>query len=173
MIHCLFELINQRLNICFSNSDSIFFFTRKTPVGHFLLHKWAFFNVSNTFIICYWSISSSTESAPASDQAPQFILNSPSMTVPDERLHVPHPAVEKLFSETQDSKNANDDTMIINQLLEYPEILNVLNDPSLSMPNNIDLDVDMSHLNFAVLPQDFSQYTELQFNMLVNENQNS
>ena len=81
-------------------------------------------------------------------------------------------APDELFSQTQDSSNPTDDTMIINQLLEYPEILSVLNDPNFSLPN-LDQGMDLNYPDFNYFAQDFSQQTDIQFNMLVNENQKS
>ncbi|XP_017280210.1 transcription factor RelB isoform X2 [Kryptolebias marmoratus] len=67
---------------------------------------------------------------------------------------------------------------LINQLLEIPEFLSVLSDPNLPCSLGLDtnpafLGTDMSvNANFGMYAPDVSQFNDIQFNMLVNENQN-
>ncbi|XP_013878307.1 transcription factor RelB isoform X2 [Austrofundulus limnaeus] len=70
------------------------------------------------------------------------------------------------------------DEVIINQLLELPELLNALSDSSLPCTPGLDTsaifdDLDMSfNQNFSNFQQDLAHINDIQFNMLVNENQN-
>ncbi|XP_072248519.1 transcription factor p65 isoform X2 [Leuresthes tenuis] len=121
-----------------------------------------------------------TESAPAPEQPLRFLLETQNMMSPEEMQHTNQPVVEKLYNELMDSNCTIDQTAILDQLLELPDISCVLSDPNLlsSMsccfdPNSTFTNMDMNfNPNFGSYPQDFSQYSDLQFNMLVNENQN-
>lgn len=68
--------------------------------------------------------------------------------------------------------------ILINQLLQIPEILSALSDPNLPSTSGLDTsaifgDMDASFsTNFGTYQQDISQFNDIQFNMLVNENQN-
>nr|WAQ14796.1 RELB proto-oncogene NF-kB subunit [Lateolabrax maculatus] len=124
------------------------------------------------------------ETAPAAEQP--FLYSQPqTMMSPDERLCAAQPGASALgemcYSEPQDSNN--DDTALINQLLDMPAIWEMISDPGfpLSMPSGFDqgpnanstfANMDMNfNQNFGSYPQDFSHYSDLQFNMLVHENQ--
>ncbi|KAI3354245.1 hypothetical protein L3Q82_018784 [Scortum barcoo] len=127
----------------------------------------------------------SAESAPAAEQP--FPYPQPSSAMfSDERLCAPQPVastVGEMCYEPQDSNNGSDMTAIINQLVEMPELWQMISDPSLtpSVPfafeqgpdtNSTFPGVDMNfNQHFNTYGQDFSHYSDLQFNMLVNENQ--
>ncbi len=86
------------------------------------------------------------------------------------------------YNEPEDLNNDTEATAILNQLLEMPAIWDAVNSyqnfiPSVtpgfeqgvdgnSMFANMDMNLDQ---NFGVYGQDFSQYNDVQFNMLVNE----
>lgn len=124
------------------------------------------------------------EIAPASDQAALFF--SQNMISPDERSHVAQPTVPALadmrFCEGQDSNSAANDDVLINELLETPEIWNLLSEisstggfeqPPDSYPTIPNMDMNFNaNLYPNSYQQDFSQYSDMQFNMLVNESQN-
>lgn len=109
------------------------------------------------------------------------------MMSPDERLCAAQPGAsavgEMCYNEPQDSNNGADDMALFNQLLEMPELWEMLPDPSLATSmlagfeqapnaNSAFASVDMNfNQNFGSCPQDFSRYSDFQFNMLVNENQ--
>ncbi|KAM9733105.1 transcription factor RelB isoform 2-T2 [Menidia menidia] len=119
-----------------------------------------------------------TESAPAPDQAFRFLLDTQTITSPEASQHTTQPVVDRLYNELMDSE-AIDEAAIVNQLLELPGISSVLSDPSLLSscfldPNSAFGNIELNfNPNFPAYPQDFSQYSDLQFNMLVNESQNS
>ncbi|KAM6932921.1 transcription factor RelB [Xenentodon cancila] len=104
-----------------------------------------------------------TESASTSDQASQFLLETENRITPDDR------------------HSATDEAMLINELLELPQIVSALNDPNLSMQSGFDQGIDTNpaftnmdmngYMNF-LCQQDFSQFSDMQFSMLVNESQN-
>ncbi len=89
---------------------------------------------------------------------------------------------EMCYNEPEDLNNDTEATAILNQLLEMPAIWDAVNSyqnfiPSVtpsfeqgvdgnSMFANVDMNLDQ---NFGVYGQDFSQYNDVQFNMLVNE----
>ncbi|XP_069004245.1 transcription factor RelB homolog isoform X1 [Embiotoca jacksoni] len=117
------------------------------------------------------------ESAPASEQAVLFLLETQNMMSADERP--PTAQEEMCYYEAQDSNNTSED--VINQLLDVPELWNLFADPNFpSMACGFDPNADANaafpstdmNFNPNMYPQDFSQYSDLQFNMLVNENQN-
>lgn len=107
------------------------------------------------------------------------------MMSPDERLCPPQPGASALgemcYNDPQDY-NATD-AAILNQLLEMPGVLDMLSDPSFALPvpsgfeqgpdaNPTFANMDMNlNQNFGTYPQNFSVYNDVQFNMLVNENQ--
>lgn len=107
------------------------------------------------------------------------------MMSPDERLCPPQPGApalgEMCYNDPQDY-NATD-VAILNQLLEMPGVLDMLSDPSFALPvpsgfeqgpdaNSTFANMDMNlNQNFGTYPQNFSVYNDMQFNMLVNENQ--
>ncbi|XP_033953652.1 transcription factor RelB isoform X1 [Pseudochaenichthys georgianus] len=124
------------------------------------------------------------DGAPAAEQP--FHFPQPLTMMPSEdRLCAPERGTfalgEMQYSEPQDSDT--DTTTIINQILEIPELREMLSDPSFNMslssgfeqgPDanlsfaNMDLNLNQ---NFSTYSQDFSHYSDLQFNMLVNESQ--
>lgn len=96
-----------------------------------------------------------------------------------------HPVVpgpfqgEACYMEPHCSNIATEDFSLINQLLEMPGFMDILSDPSFSstLPPGFEQGPDAStaftnmDMNTAPYFQDFSHYNDLQFNMLVNENQ--
>ncbi|KAI9538672.1 hypothetical protein NQZ68_012325 [Dissostichus eleginoides] len=126
------------------------------------------------------------DGAPAAEQ-PFHFPQPQTMMPPEDRVCAPQPgtfALEEMqYSEPQDSNTDTDTTTIINQILEIPELREMLSDPSFNMslssgfeqgPDanlsfaNMDFN---SNQNFSTYSQDFSHYSDLQFNMLVNESQ--
>ncbi|XP_061575385.1 transcription factor RelB isoform X2 [Cololabis saira] len=101
-----------------------------------------------------------TESVSTCDQASRFPLETENRLTPDDR------------------HSATDEAMIINELLECPEIVSALNDPNLAMQGGFDqgIDANAAFTNVDVwnylYPADFSQFSDMQFSMLVNESQN-
>lgn len=121
---------------------------------------------------------------PAAEQPFHFPQDQTMM--PDERLCAAQPVTSALgemcYNEPQDPNIGTDDMNIINQLLESPAIWAMINDPNVTstLPAGFELgaDVNSSFGNMDVnLNQNFGSYThfshynDLQFNMLVNENQ--
>ncbi|XP_054868220.1 transcription factor p65 isoform X3 [Amphiprion ocellaris] len=111
------------------------------------------------------------ETAPSSEPPIPFLLGNQNMMAADETPCTAQAVAaaaalpEMCHSEPQDS-NSTDDAALINQLMEIPEIWQVLNDPNFTFAN-----MDMNfNPNFSSYPQDFSQYSDMQFNMLVCEN---
>ncbi|XP_040902939.1 transcription factor RelB isoform X2 [Toxotes jaculatrix] len=117
---------------------------------------------------------------------PSFQFPQPqTMMSPDKRLCPAQPVVpalvETCYNTAQDSNNGTDESAIINQLMETPELWEAIFDSSLSIPSNFEEEHDGSsaignidlnfNQNFGSYTQDFSQFSDLQFNMLVNENQ--
>lgn len=108
------------------------------------------------------------------------------MMSPNERLCAVQPGAsavgEMCYNEPQDSNNGSD-ADILNQLLEIPVLWDMITDPSFasSMPSSFEQGPDASsafaipdmnfNQNFGSYTQDFSHYSDLQFNMLVNETQ--
>lgn len=128
-----------------------------------------------------------TESAPAVEQ-PFHFPQPQTMMSADDRLCAAQPGASTLgemcYNEPQDSYNANDATAILNQLIEMPGLLDLMiSDPSFTLPvpsgfeqgpdaNPTFANMDMNlNQNFGSYLQDFSHYSDVQFNMLVNENQ--
>lgn len=128
------------------------------------------------------------KSAPASGL--QF-HRSPSQPRPsqsaDELLRVPLPGAfqgDVCYMEPQSSNMASEeDATLINQLLEIPEFVDLLSDPnfpslSAGFEQGPDASASLANMdltfnqNTASYIQDFTHYNDLQFNMLVNENQN-
>ncbi|XP_044059975.1 transcription factor RelB isoform X5 [Siniperca chuatsi] len=120
------------------------------------------------------------ESAPAAEQ-PLHFPQPLNMMSPDERLCPAQPvvsALEEMCYEPQDSSNGNDATAILNQLLEMPALWEMIEPSMLSgfeqgpNANSTFANTDMNfNQNFGSYAQDFSHYSDLQFNMLVNESQ--
>lgn len=125
----------------------------------------------NSLFLLTKSVSSSSEATPPLDQSSCF-FPTPNVTSPGENQH---PVQMEMDKYPQDSSAL--DELLINQLLEIPELLNALSDPNL--PCNLGLDTNATfasmdvnyNTNFGPYPQDFSQFNDIQFNMLVNENQ--
>uniref|UniRef100_A0A3P8UBA8 V-rel avian reticuloendotheliosis viral oncogene homolog B n=1 Tax=Amphiprion percula TaxID=161767 RepID=A0A3P8UBA8_AMPPE len=117
-----------------------------------------------------YSDSPAAETAPSSEPPIPFLLGNQNMMAADETPCTAQAVAaaalpEMCHSEPQDS-NSTDDAALINQLMEIPEIWQVLNDPNFTFAN-----MDMNfNPNFSSYPQDFSQYSDMQFNMLVCEN---
>ncbi|XP_058490882.1 transcription factor RelB isoform X1 [Solea solea] len=126
------------------------------------------------------------ECAPAAEQPFQF-LQPLNVMSSDKRLCAAQPANSAALADTcynmpQDPNNHTHDEMtIINQLLEIP-LLDMLFESTIDMPcefeeesngNSTLTNMDTNfHQSFGSCAQDFTQYSDLQFNMLVNENQN-
>lgn len=109
------------------------------------------------------------EVAPSSEPPIPFLLGNQNMMTPDETPCTAQSTVaalpEMCHSDPQDS-NPTDDAAILNQLMEMPEFWQVFSDPNFSLPST---DVNFNP-NFSSYLQDFSQYSDMQFNMLVCEN---
>lgn len=122
-----------------------------------------------------------SENIPAPDSF-QISANPPQSAEPTgELLHpvIPGPFQgEACYMEPQCSNIATED-FLINQLLEMPGFMDILSDPgfSSSLPSGFEQGPDASatftNMDMSTAPyfQDFSHYNDLQFNMLVNENQ--
>ncbi|XP_034403708.1 transcription factor RelB isoform X2 [Cyclopterus lumpus] len=124
------------------------------------------------------------ESAPAAEQ-PFHTQQPQTMMAPNERLCASQPGASALgemgYNEPEDSNNGTDATAILNQLLEMPVLWDMISDSSFtsSMPSSFEpvtdagstfVNQDMNlNQNFGSYTQDFSHYSDLQFNMLVNE----
>lgn len=100
----------------------------------------------------------------------------------EELLHpvVPGPFQgEACYMEPQCSNIASEEVSLINQLLEMPGFMDIFSDPNFctALPTGFDQGPDANaaftnmDMNTAPYFQDFSQYNDLQFNMLVNESQ--
>ncbi|XP_060929035.1 transcription factor RelB isoform X2 [Limanda limanda] len=116
-----------------------------------------------------------TECAPAADQ--HFPFQQPHTTMPPDKWpYAGPPAASAVgpvcYNAPQDSNNRTDEAALINQLLDMPAFLEMIDfdtgPDSSSTFNNMDVNFTQ---NFGSYTQDFSQYSDLQFNMLVNENQ--
>lgn len=122
------------------------------------------------------------KSAPASDQVIQFLPEAQNMMSPQERAHPVLPgipaAAEPRYCNPIDSNT--EEAAIYNQLVDMPEFWEVFNNPNFTslVPGNLDItastfaNVDMNFNQNSGFPQDFSHYSDLQFNMLVSESQN-
>lgn len=105
---------------------------------------------------------------------------------PDERLCAapppgPAPALGEVgYGEPMDPNGSADEAAILNRLLEIPEIWEMISEQSFATPvapgfgqgpdaNASFLNMDLNQ-NFGAYTQDFSHYSDLQFNMMVNEN---
>ncbi|KAM7413119.1 hypothetical protein PAMA_020486 [Pampus argenteus] len=123
------------------------------------------------------------ESAPAAEQP--FTFPQAQTMMPDERLCAAQGPVStsEVCYEPQVPDIGTDDINLINQLIESPVLWEMLNDQSFtsSIPagfepaadintsfNNMDVNLNQ---NFGDYMQDFTHYSDLQFNMLVSENQ--
>ncbi|XP_045929102.1 transcription factor RelB isoform X2 [Micropterus dolomieu] len=128
-----------------------------------------------------------TESAPAAEQ-PFHFPQPPTMMSPDERLctalPVDSPLGQMCYNEPPDSSTGIDPALL-NQLLEMPAFLEMLDphltssmlssfeqgaDANSTFANTENMDMNYTQ-NFGSYTQDFSHYSDLQFNMLVNESQ--
>uniref|UniRef100_A0A3P9IXA9 V-rel avian reticuloendotheliosis viral oncogene homolog B n=1 Tax=Oryzias latipes TaxID=8090 RepID=A0A3P9IXA9_ORYLA len=119
-----------------------------------------------------------TESAAPPEEAVCTLLDNHSVLLPE----VPC-GVDGSYSETQNSSSILDETTLINQLLDMPEISQALSDPDFlsTLPCVFDPGLDTISAtmnqnfnpNFGPYPQDFAHFSDMQFNMLVNESQNS
>lgn len=104
------------------------------------------------------------------------------MMSPQERSHPVLPgtpaAAEPRYCNPVDSNT--DEAAVYNQLVDMPEFWEVFNNPNFSslVPGNLDItasafaNVDMNFNQNSGFLQDFSHYSDLQFNMLVSESQN-
>lgn len=121
-------------------------------------------------------MSLAADSAPPVEQPFHF---------PDERLCSAQPAASALgevgYGELMDSNSSADEAAIVNHLLEIPGIWEMISEQSLVTPvplgfeqapdasaSFVNMDVNQ---NVGAYAQDFSHYNDLQFNMLVSENQ--
>lgn len=105
------------------------------------------------------------------------------MMSPDNVPHAAQPAAPTLpdmrFCDTQDSNN----DALFSQILETPEIWNLLSEFSSNLPDGFEPVPDVyptigtSDVNFNAnlypnsYQQNFSQYSDMEFSMLVNESQ--
>uniref|UniRef100_A0A8D3D7J4 V-rel avian reticuloendotheliosis viral oncogene homolog B n=1 Tax=Scophthalmus maximus TaxID=52904 RepID=A0A8D3D7J4_SCOMX len=131
------------------------------------------------------SVSSpAAECAPAAEP-PLHFPQPPTLLASDKRLCASQPVAsamgEVCYNAPQDSNNRTDDTNLLNQLLEIPAVWEMFSNPNIDMSCDFEeepdgnstfanMDVNFNQ-NFGSYTQDFSQYSDLQFNMLVNENQ--
>ncbi|CAB1454663.1 unnamed protein product [Pleuronectes platessa] len=115
------------------------------------------------------------ECAPAAEQP--FHFPQPHTTMPPDKWPCAgQPAAAAVgpvcYNAPQDSNNCTDEATFFNQLLEMPalwEMIDFETDPD-GNSTFTNMDVNFNQ-NFGSHTQDFSQYSDLQFNMLVNENQ--
>lgn len=125
--------------------------------------------------------SPAAESAPAAEQPFDFPPQPQTMS-PDERPCAAQPGTSALgevcYNELLDPNNGTDATAVLNQLLDMPGLWDMIPDMSFppTMPSGFeqgrDANMDMNfNQNVGSYTQDFSHYNDLQFNMLVNENQ--
>nr|QJQ40089.1 NF-kB subunit RelB [Trachinotus ovatus] len=99
----------------------------------------------------------------------------------EQSFHFPQPQGAACYNAPQDTNNHTDETTIINQLLEIPAIWEAICDTNNYMscdfveePDGNSTFANMGtnfNQNFESYTQDFSQFSDFQFNMLVNENQ--
>uniref|UniRef100_UPI0037E795D0 transcription factor RelB homolog n=1 Tax=Semicossyphus pulcher TaxID=241346 RepID=UPI0037E795D0 len=120
------------------------------------------------------------ESVPAAE--PFHFPQPQTMMSPDERLGAAQPGAAPLgdmvYGEPQDSDNVNHEA-ILNELLENPALRDILSNPHLTSSLIPSFEPDVNSM-FATMDvnfnqnsygQDFSHYSDWQFNMLVNESQ--
>ncbi|KAG7215563.1 hypothetical protein INR49_022089, partial [Caranx melampygus] len=97
----------------------------------------------------------------------------------DPSFHFPQPQGPAPYNVPQDTTNCTDEAALLTQLLEYPLIREALCDINIGMSIEEDpdgsstftnMDTNFNH-NFGSYNSDFSQFSDLQFNMLVNESQ--
>ncbi|XP_041851546.1 transcription factor RelB isoform X2 [Melanotaenia boesemani] len=137
----------------------------------YLPHKWDVYDVKRKKAtlkrdISFSDKSCATESASASDHGFCFFQDIKTMS-PDERQHGNQ---AMLYSDLGDS---DIDEETVAQLINLPIISNILSDPNLVPSSGFDPVPDINPtFSFASYPQDFAQYNDFQFNMLVNEIQN-
>lgn len=107
-----------------------------------------------------------------------FSLRTVSSSAEESSFHFPQPQGPAPYNVPQDT-NCTDEAALLSQLLENPLILEALCDTNIDMPIDEDpessstftnMDTNFNH-NFGLYNPDFSQVSDLQFNMLVNENQ--
>uniref|UniRef100_A0A8D3ASD3 V-rel avian reticuloendotheliosis viral oncogene homolog B n=1 Tax=Scophthalmus maximus TaxID=52904 RepID=A0A8D3ASD3_SCOMX len=118
-------------------------------------------------------------------EPPLHFPQPPTLLASDKRLCASQPVAsamgEVCYNAPQDSNNRTDDTNLLNQLLEIPAVWEMFSNPNIDMSCDFEeepdgnstfanMDVNFNQ-NFGSYTQDFSQYSDLQFNMLVNENQ--
>ncbi|KAF6736875.1 Transcription factor RelB [Oryzias melastigma] len=118
------------------------------------------------------------ESAAAPEQAACALLDNQSMLLPEAPC-----GVDSSYTETQNSSSMFDEAAILSQLLELPEISQALSDTQFFSAISCGFDpgleaisatVDLNfNQNFSTYPQDFAHFSDMQFNMLVNESQSS
>ncbi|XP_035010427.1 transcription factor RelB isoform X2 [Hippoglossus stenolepis] len=116
-----------------------------------------------------------TECAPAAEQP--FHFTQPHTTMPPDKWPCAgQPAASAVgaacYNAPQDSNNRTDEAALLSQLLEMPALWDMFDfemepDGSSTFTN---MEVNFNQ-NIGSYTQDFSQYSDLQFNMLVNENQ--
>lgn len=127
-----------------------------------------------------------TEKSTSAEPNFHYSQNQPcSSQTPDEILRPALPSTstsqgEACYMEPQNIGIGSDEASLINQLLEMPGFMDILSDPtfSSSLPSGLDhgsdananMDINFNQ-NTGPYFQDFSHYNDLQFNMLVNENQ--
>ncbi|XP_055008192.1 transcription factor RelB [Boleophthalmus pectinirostris] len=123
-----------------------------------------------------------TSEKNASTTDPFQISPNPPGSTPSSEEHLrlqPGPfQAEVCCMEAQCSNMAPDEASLINQLMEMPGFMDIFSDPSFSsLPSGFDQGPEASttftnlDMNSGPYFQDFSHYNDLQFNMLVNENQ--
>ncbi|XP_023260790.1 transcription factor RelB isoform X2 [Seriola lalandi dorsalis] len=103
----------------------------------------------------------------------------PCVTEPS--FHFPQPQGAACYNVPQDTNSRTDETALLNHLLENPALWEAICDSNTDMPCEFaedpdgnstfaNMDMNFNH-NFGSYTQDFSQFSDLQFSMLVNENQ--
>ncbi|XP_034025116.1 transcription factor RelB isoform X2 [Thalassophryne amazonica] len=128
-----------------------------------------------------------TEAEPLSSQLFQF-PQSQSMTSPEERLCTAQPGTSTsgdICCNDLDPDFSSEDITILNQLLDMQGLWDAFPKAAINQPvasgfdqgldtNAMFANVDVNfNPNFEPYTQDFSHYSDLQFSMLVNENQSS
>lgn len=111
-------------------------------------------------------------SPPAAEQ-PYHFQQCPPIVSPDERLCAAlaeGPALGE-YSEAMDTNNTTDELSFLNQLFEIPALRDIINEWDASFPSTAGFEQALDsnfNLNFN---QNLAHYNDVQFNMLVNENQ--
>ncbi|XP_026185958.1 transcription factor RelB isoform X2 [Mastacembelus armatus] len=122
-------------------------------------------------------------SAPAAEQ-PFHFPQPQNMSSPDDRLCAAHPVAPALEGMCYEALDSNEEAVaVINQILDMPAFKEIFTGPTytMPMPSGIEQGPDTNctfantnvnfNQNFGLCTEDFSQFNDWQFNMLVNESQ--